>query len=510
MTNLWSGATENPARKTGGLWCPPRGERVLLIVFLVPLAISFGFRLLLLYNRWFDDDEYEHLHYAWMVMNGYLPYRDFFENHPPGLWYLLAPLAWLFDESPVYLFAGRMAMFLLTVTICFMVYKLASTGPTRAAPLFAILLLNVELTFATKTLEVRPDHVVILAWLLGAWLLIGSPEAIPHRTYGASGLSVGIGLLFSPKALFAIAALGGALLLLRPIGRLRAPAWRDIALFALMSLTPIACMLLIMGFWDEGWPSLLLQQVFLYNFAYPERSSGFYALYRSLVGTPVFWGSAGLGCLLTVVKFRGAHSVEPETRRLVILAVSTGGAAAAHFVFIPAPYPQTLLPLVVFLAILGGECGRWISDRFATDGGSGRRKGMAVCLVTVLLMGSSHALGFIASKEHLLTRSNHAYLEWLASILSVTARSDSILDGYAKYIFRPQASFYGWLGKGLLKAIRSGTIQYDIPERCAVNGCPVVILDARLRELGPWIEEYAMANYAPSSVKDVYIRRDAR
>jgi len=48
-------------------------------------------RLKLLHVRGFNPDEFEHLHASWLVASGHLPYRDFFEHHTPGLYYLLAP-----------------------------------------------------------------------------------------------------------------------------------------------------------------------------------------------------------------------------------------------------------------------------------------------------------------------------------------------------------------------------------------------------------------------------------
>ncbi|MGH7207344.1 MAG: glycosyltransferase family 39 protein, partial [Nitrospiraceae bacterium] len=299
------------------------------------------------------------MHYAWMVMNGYRPYRDFFENHPPGFWYLLAPLARLFDESPAYLFACRTAMFLVTLAIVFIVYKLAADGWGWVGALFSIALLNVEFIFVLKTLEVRPDQLVVLSWLLGAWFLIRSREPLAPWAVGMSGLCVGIGLLFSPKALFAMLSLGAALLLLRPTGQVPARPFRGLALFGLASLTPLACLLLLMWSRDADWPELLVRYAFLYNLAYPERISGFKAIVPFVLDAPVFWVSAGIGALLAVHRGRRAES-ESERRRFVILTASATGAALAQFIFIPAPYPQSALPLIAFLAILAAEWGRWI------------------------------------------------------------------------------------------------------------------------------------------------------
>jgi len=52
----------------------------------------FLFRLANFRIRWFNPDEFEHVHVSWCIANGMVPYRDFFEHHTPWLWYLLAPL----------------------------------------------------------------------------------------------------------------------------------------------------------------------------------------------------------------------------------------------------------------------------------------------------------------------------------------------------------------------------------------------------------------------------------
>ena len=43
-------------------------------------------------GRGIDPDELEHVHAACAVSWGEVPYRDFFEHHGPGLYYLLQPI----------------------------------------------------------------------------------------------------------------------------------------------------------------------------------------------------------------------------------------------------------------------------------------------------------------------------------------------------------------------------------------------------------------------------------
>ncbi len=43
-------------------------------------------------HRYFDYDEFEHFYALWRIHGGARPFHDFFEGHPPFLWYALAPL----------------------------------------------------------------------------------------------------------------------------------------------------------------------------------------------------------------------------------------------------------------------------------------------------------------------------------------------------------------------------------------------------------------------------------
>ena len=73
------------------------GELVFWLAGVFLILGPFLWRLQLLMVRAFDADELQHLHSAWLVSEGFLPYRDYFQHHTPGLHYLLRPLFWLAD-----------------------------------------------------------------------------------------------------------------------------------------------------------------------------------------------------------------------------------------------------------------------------------------------------------------------------------------------------------------------------------------------------------------------------
>ena len=59
------------------------------------------------------DDDVEHLHSIWLIAHGVLPYREFFEVHPPGLYLLLSPLARFVETPSLYFLAARSSVALL-------------------------------------------------------------------------------------------------------------------------------------------------------------------------------------------------------------------------------------------------------------------------------------------------------------------------------------------------------------------------------------------------------------
>ena len=82
------------------------------------IVVPFLLRLPLLERRGFGPDEFEHLHFAWSVSRGQVPYRDYFDHHTPALHFLLAPLFAFYDvetssaDAVAAVFAARRVIWL--------------------------------------------------------------------------------------------------------------------------------------------------------------------------------------------------------------------------------------------------------------------------------------------------------------------------------------------------------------------------------------------------------------
>ena len=133
--------------------------------------------------RGFDPDELEHLHAAFCLQSGQVPYRDFFEHHAPALYWLAQPVLFFTGPRMTALWILRLGMWLLSTLAVLATTRIARRvleGP--AAALVPGLLLGSSIFFA-KGVEFRPD---VPAMLL---LIIALESALQSTTERLSGRS---------------------------------------------------------------------------------------------------------------------------------------------------------------------------------------------------------------------------------------------------------------------------------------------------------------------------------
>jgi hypothetical protein len=156
--------------------------------------------------RFFDGDELEHVHSAWHVLNGALPYVDFFEHHHPLLWYLLAPVLPLTGESANAMVLLRLGFFLLVPATAWATYGLAREcgAPVEGAWLSALLLLSMT-TFVYVAVEIRPDTPQTLFGVASARYFIRMLRTRSARDAIWSGVLAAVAFLFLQKAVLLLA-----------------------------------------------------------------------------------------------------------------------------------------------------------------------------------------------------------------------------------------------------------------------------------------------------------------
>jgi hypothetical protein len=121
---------------------------------------------LFLFQGGVNHDEVEHLAVAYRVLSGDLPYRDFHQNHLPGIWFTL--LGWLavFDGSVFPLYLGRcisISLVLLPAILSVSLLRRLTDCPNALRTLQAVFcLLILTLAPSVEAYRIRPD-----AWSAG-------------------------------------------------------------------------------------------------------------------------------------------------------------------------------------------------------------------------------------------------------------------------------------------------------------------------------------------------------
>lgn len=112
-------------------------------------------------------DTYEHIHSSWLVSEGLIPYRDFYEHHHPLLWYLFAPVTQLFYRDANIIYVARIIAVFGYLWTLYLTYVLARDySKSKTGGLFAILFFLCVPSLWLDVQNLRPDifmYISILA-----------------------------------------------------------------------------------------------------------------------------------------------------------------------------------------------------------------------------------------------------------------------------------------------------------------------------------------------------------
>jgi dolichyl-phosphate-mannose-protein mannosyltransferase len=444
-----------------------RSQRSVKILLLLVLFV----RVLFTFHRSLNADEFQHLHNAWMIHLGFLPYRDFWDNHTPLLAVWIAPLLGFIGPGVSSVLIMRVLLSFCALLVLIPVYKIARAWIDEETAWMAVLVLGLSEIFMQKTIEVRPDFALSFFFLMSLWICIRNPA---HNLAG--GLMLGVAALFSPKALIALIAAG----LLLPFAQQPVPFPKRIKramIYGIGFAIPIAG--LAAYFYSKNALSDFVRCTLLENLSYPDTRNPFFLLFPQNL-TLLLLSLIGVGLWFHKNRWPQPLSVLFSIGILLFLLLA--------FVM-PAPFSQSAL---MFLPIFA------IGAAYAIQQSTGVLKvlaviaGILVPIVTVVI-------------ENPLKNSNTSQFELMKYVLRNSPRNASIFDGNAAYIFRKQSYYYGSLVEGVRQRIQKGSIRASIPKSLAYNGCAMIIDDERVADLPDDFQSFFRNNYVPAELQNVYV-----
>jgi len=535
--------------------------RIVVVLFIL---LAFGFRVPILKVRGFDPDEFQHLHSARQIYHGDVTYRDYFEHHTPFLHFLMSGLYPIFGEEIRIVFAARALMMVFTAAILCLVCVLGTMLYGVDAGLFATLFLSYTIMFLEKTIEVRPDLPAVTFWLAALIFMVRgiqrNQESPSLRWHLFSGLCMGMAIMSTQKALFALGGMSISLLWTLADRRLAGSIKHRLKLVAVFlgaTMIPVAlvCLyfLIRQGLWD------FINCNFIMNSRWKVRFKPYDYIRQLLRQNPFISAISILG--LFVATFRMWRKDEATNGNFVPV-FPTYFLIVGLFIM-PVPYRQYYMLFLPLLAIYCGALFKQVAAmdvRFLT---SSIRKPQAQLLKSILTIlalalltgGLIYTLRF--SKPTIFSSSNRYLVLWgilavsavvafvfkrsayvalvislgiIASpleqtvnqrknrndgqlaavefIMKSTTPDDAVLDGWSGYGFlRDHAYFYFFLHGEMLAMLSEKQRSDDLIESMEKKQAKLIIYDGAIRALPQKVQEYIAANYVASGHGDIYVRK---
>jgi len=344
-----------------------------------------------------DSDEVEHLHVSWLVAQGLTPYRDFWQNHSPLFWYLLAPAVAAFQSASVLVFARILAaaLFLAVAAAsgwwCWRVYR------SRAAAIAAALIVlapGVRLEGAW----LRPDQLAaLLAVAALAVVAAGRPSPLQALLAGAA---LGLSVCLTPKTSLLTAVFPVAVLLFARFSRgeqARLIAWY--ALGGVAGAVPLFAVLLRHGIFND-WV--------LWTFTLHGNHLQLHKFFPGAL--------AALAAVAAVSMFRERlPSDDGDDRRLPRLLLALAFVAQSiGTLLIPYHVAADLLPWAAIAAVLAGPLlVRWITEAADLLAPPEKRRAMALLAAAAVLLIEVESVSYLLVRTSVGDfASDRARIDW--------------------------------------------------------------------------------------------------
>jgi hypothetical protein len=440
-------------------------------------------------NKTLNADESQHLHAAWLVAGGAVPFADFWEHHMPLLYYGLAPLTrWVGEGPAIYLVARA----LMVATAALALGLVAGLGRrlSAGAALGAVAALAFQPRFVEHASEVRADVPALVAWLAAVLALVRWREDGAPAWLWRAGLLLGVALSLTLKTLYAAPGVALAIALAeRAAGpgaaRRTLAAWARVAAGA---AAPVLALLLglalhggrraIEGFAEHVVAWTLVFADFTKEGPVTDEGLGYLAL--AVVGVALVVRAHGRATL--VHPLHGPLLCPAAATALVLLLPTT-----------PAVYRHAWLPVMAVAGV-------YVGHALAGAVGAARTRRPAAVVLAAVAVAAGLLGPASVSLATALADGNSRQFRLMRLELAHTCPGEPVLDGTALYVFRPAAHRYRVLIVGVREWIATGVVAEDLlVDDVRASRPRVAYVDSRLRGLVGPMAEFIARHYVRSA-----------
>jgi hypothetical protein len=531
-------------------------ERAEFALPLAALALVLGFylwRLWALQVAYLDRDEFEHLHAAWNFSRGMMPYRDFYQVHPPWLYFMLAPILRRYpvESDPnaalAAIYAARRFAMLCAGMSLAMTFVLARIWRGSRVAWISIALVSTAVPFARKTLEIRPDGPALVLWLGFLAILV---KAIEDRSFAGwkqrglfalSGLLLGGAIMTTQKLLLGAQGAAVAMLWYLLVGEGPARA-RLLNTLAQLAGFCVPIVLTAAFLWSHDALRTFVGFVFIQVFQWKHHQPVYSALRLAWSQNPILLTLGILAMAVETPRTFRTRTFNPDK----LMLLTTCGAIVGLFE-VPVPFLQYFLTFLPLIAIYAGSLllrmveapGPAIPRAGAVPTGVKRLAALGVLMAVALALARPYlvewwplitsavllsgalalmfrfpypALALVLAtvsvepyrrmSEGLNPRLMKSQLLGVRAVLENTLATDTVMDGWSGFgLFRRQAWFYSCLNPGMLALLTPPDRDQLLADLQSGEIAPKVIaLDKSLGSVSIPVTDFFLRNYVPLPV----------
>ncbi len=496
-------------------------SRVVFFILLIAVSVVLLARFHVAIVRFFDPDEFAHLHWAWLMAQGKLPYRDFFFYATPLFQWFLFPLFKLPPSDLVLLLARLWEFALYLINVCYIFRITQLVTKSYIVPALSILIfVTFPMTF-DKTIDIRPDFLMLLPYLIAIERLLAWPVLTIKRVLTV-GLFFGSSFLIFFKIIYALPA---AILLLGfkrhsltvypEFAEGQESVLQDVAktliIFSLGFLLPIGLFLVYLftnNLQALAWNTFTHTQ-FVVN-----TGKQTFSLFATLSPWPLVYVSKGgisipwlvnMGVWISAIG--GIVILWKQHKPFALFSACFAFPAVLFLVFFPAPYVQYFIPLSAIASILSAISIQNLEYRMQNI----ERKFRFIIPHSLFFILYSLFLFsfFLQYRDRISPASNNEeQLGVIRDVLAISKPTDTFYDMVGSYVFRPDGYFIcchpyaEFVDK--LKAKPP-----TLPQSLISNNTHFLILDRTGQSLWKPKKEdldFLKANFIQSKYRKIYIR----
>jgi len=482
-----------------------------LLIFSVVLLFLLGFVLLLKLsislNRQFDPDEFAYLHWAYLLTQGKLPYKDFFFIIAPSFLQFLTPL-FLLPQGPLIALVGRLVMYLVYLGTLGILYIFTKriTKNTITALLTVLIFTVFPMTF-DKTIEIRPDMVMILLFFVGIKFLLSGINSLEEKTHDRtrllfSGICFSLSFLVMFKIIFALPAVLFLLLwnqdkktlLIRLFMISVGMSLPLIGLFVYLSVHS-----LIPDFITGITSHAYISNAGNNTFSPLATLSPWPLIYVTKGGISLPWV---VNTVLWIVTIPSFFLFIKAFRRIGLFLLFLFVGATFFVILFPKPYvqyfiiPTAIASITIAYALTIGFT--WIQKHTRTSLWS---------LLVLFSLAGIFGYSFFLQYQSRIHAQNEEQLGVLADISKITRPDEPVYDMVGSYIFRPDSYYICCLFTSPLFADKVKPAIPTLSESLIASKTKFLVMDQKgyvFWQIKPEDLAFMTTHYLPSAYKKIY------